>query len=148
MLLDDSNTYIKDVVAFGEAGYDAAYKWIALPTETDNTKLGFKTDTFYVKSFEGLRTYTGPDDNKAFDSYYLTETKAPEEYNLLDKPLEITFDEGDTSTKYVHTTDEIENKKGFTLPNTGGVGTVLLVVAGIVLIGLAILLTMNKKKTV
>lgn len=148
VVLDDSNTYIKDIVAPGEGGYDAAKKWIALPTETDSSKLGLKADTFYVKSFEGLRTYTGPDDNKAFDSYYLTETKAPEDYNLLDKPLEITFDEDDTSTNYVHTTDEIENKKGFTLPNTGGVGTVLLVVAGIVLIGLAILLTMNKKKTV
>lgn len=151
VVLDGDNNYIKAIVAPGETGYDTAKKWIALPTETDDTKLGLKADTFYVNSFEGLQTYTetgtGDTSVKDFNSYYLTETKAPEGYNLLDKPLEIKFVEADKDTKYVHTTDEIENKKGFTLPNTGGVGTLLLVVAGIVLIGLAIILTMNKKKT-
>ena len=48
------------------------------------------------------------------------------------------------STHIVNET--IKNSKGFTLPNTGGVGTIVLVVFGIILIGLAIILTMNKKK--
>ncbi|MBO0452010.1 SpaH/EbpB family LPXTG-anchored major pilin [Candidatus Enterococcus murrayae] len=146
VVLDSSNSYITDIVAPGETGYDTAKKWVALPSQAATGEtVGLVGDIFYVTSFEGLRTYTGPDDNKVFDSYYLVETKAPEDYNLLDEPVEVTFTETDLGTKYIHT-EAIENKKGFTLPNTGGVGTILLVVFGIVLIGLAIILTMNKKK--
>lgn len=150
VVLDSTNTHIVDIVAPGESGYEDAKKWIALPSETDASKFGLKDgeksgDTFYVKSFEGLMTYSGTDENKQFESYYLVETKAPEGYNLLDGPLEVTFTEEDNNNKHVHL-EKIENKKGFTLPNTGGIGTILLVVVGIILIGLAIILTMNKKK--
>ena len=75
--------------------------------------------------------------------YYIEETKAPSGYNLLQDPVKASFDDEDTNHVVVK---DIVNKKGFTLPNTGGVGTLLLVVFGIVLIGLAIILTMNKKK--
>lgn len=146
VILDSTNSYITDIVAPGEAGYATAKEWIALPSQADtNETLGLVGDIFYVTSFEGLKTYTGPEDNKVFESYYLVETKAPEDYNLLDGPVKVTFTEADLGTKYVHT-EAIENKNGFTLPNTGGVGTIMLVVFGIILIGLAIILTMNKKK--
>ncbi|MGM0113129.1 LPXTG cell wall anchor domain-containing protein [Enterococcus sp. DIV0187] len=135
-----------DIVAPGEPGYDAAKNWVALPSYDDTGEgLGLIDDTFYVTSFEGLRTYTESAGIKTFDSYFLVETKAPEGYNLLDEPLEVTFTEEDSGKKHIHT-ESIENKKGFTLPNTGGIGTMLLVVVGIILIGLAVLLTMNKKK--
>lgn len=146
VILDSTNTYIVDIVAPGEGGYDTAKQWVALPSHTDTGEnLGLYGDVFYVESFEGLKTYTESGGSKDFESYYLVETKAPEGYNLLDEPLEVTFTEADSNTKHVHT-EAIENKKGFTLPNTGGIGTILLVVFGIILIGLAIILTMNKKK--
>lgn len=146
VVLDSTNTHIVDIVAPGESGYDTAKKWVALPSQSDTGEtLGLVGDTFYVTSFEGLKTYTESGSTKTFETYYLVETKAPEGYNLLDKPLEVTFTEADSGTKHVHE-EGVENKKGFTLPNTGGVGTIVLVVVGIILIGLAIILTMNKKK--
>lgn len=146
VVLDSANTHIVDIVAPGESGYDTAKKWVALPSQSDTGEtLGLMGDTFYVTSFEGLKTYTESESTKTFETYYLVETKAPEGYNLLDKPLEVTFTEADSETKHVHE-EGVENKKGFTLPNTGGIGTILLVVVGIILIGLAIILTMNKKK--
>ena len=144
VVLDPTNTHIVDIVAPGETGYDTAKKWVALPSQSATKEtLGLVGDTFYVISFEGLKTYD--DSTKNFESYYLVETKAPEGYNLLDKPLEVKFTDADSDKKHVHT-EGVENKRGFTLPNTGGVGTILLVVVGIILIGLAIILTMNKKK--
>lgn len=148
VILDSTNTYIVDIVAPGESEYDAAKPWVALPSHADTGEnLGLVGDVFYVASFEGLKTYTESGGNKDFESYYLVETKAPEGYNLLDGPLEVTFTEADSNTKHVHT-ETVENKRGFTLPNTGGIGTIVLVVFGIILIGLAIILTMNKRKTV
>ena len=94
----------------------------------------------------GLATFSGLQTHKADGSamvYYIEETKAPSGYNLLQDPVKASFDDEDTNHVVVK---DIVNKKGFTLPNTGGVGTLLLVVFGIVLIGLAIILTMNKKK--
>lgn len=146
VVLDSTNAHIVDIVAPGEPGYDTAKNWVALPSQADTReKLGLVGDIFYVTSFEGLQTYTESGSTKNFESYYLVETKAPEGYNLLDGPLEVTFTDADGDKKHIHT-EEIENKRGFTLPNTGGIGTILLVVVGIILIGLAIILTMNKKK--
>lgn len=140
---DPQNIFIKKIVPAGTQG---AVNWVALPSQADTGEaLGLVGDTFYVTSFEGLKTYTESGSIKDFETYYLVETKAPEGYNLLDGPLEVTFTEDDNSNKHIHL-EKIENKKGFTLPNTGGVGTIILVVVGIILIGLAIILTMNKKK--
>lgn len=95
-----------------------------------------------LATFAGLQTHTV---DKTPMVYYIEETKAPNGYNLLQDPVEVSFADEDTNHVVVK---DIVNKKGFTLPNTGGVGTILLVVVGIILIGLAILLTTNKKKTV
>lgn len=121
-----------------------AKNWVIRPHETDSGKLGVigNGNTFYATRFEGLQTEGGNPVTK--NKYYIFETKAPEGYNLLDKVVEIDFTNEDTNTHVVEKT--IENSKGFTLPNTGGIGTMLLVVVGIVLIGLAVILTMNKNK--
>lgn len=85
--------------------------------------------------------------------YYLTETKAPGGYNKLSAPIEITItdaknangdaapdgivdDEGAT-TGYVQAT--VVNTQGFVLPTTGGMGTALFTIAGVVLMGASVL---------
>jgi LPXTG-motif cell wall-anchored protein len=118
-----------------------AKNWVIRPHETESGNLGVNGDTFYATKFEGLQTESGSPAVK--NKYYVFETKAPDGYNLLDEVVEVDFAKED-STHIVNET--IENSKGFTLPNTGGVGTIVLVVFGIILIGLAIILTMNKKK--
>lgn len=97
-------------------------------------------DSTGLATFAGLKTHK---DETTEMEYYIEETKAPSGYNLLQDPVKVSF--ADEDTNHV-VTKEILNKKGFTLPKTGGIGTMILVVIGIVLIGLAIILTMNKKK--
>lgn len=72
--------------------------------------------------------------------YTLTETKAPADYNLPKDPFDITItNEGQGKANGNINgiiTQNIENSKGFSLPSTGGMGTVLFTVAGIALIAL------------
>ncbi len=98
---------------------------------------------------EGNLTLSGLD----VGTYYLTETKAPGGYNKLSAPIEITItdaknaagdaapdgivdDEGAT-TGYVQAT--VVNTQGFVLPTTGGMGTALFTIAGVVLMGASVL---------
>ncbi|WP_438788218.1 SpaH/EbpB family LPXTG-anchored major pilin [Enterococcus sp. DIV0756] len=143
VLLDPSKNYIEAIVP---KGTEHAVDWIALPShQATGEPLGFKDGKFYVESFEGLLTYTETGSTKKYEEYYLIETLAPEGYNLLDEPEKVQFADGVDDQTVL--SKAIENRRGFTLPKTGGIGTILLVVVGIVLIGLAIILTMNKKKT-
>ena len=105
-----------------------------------------------VSGDDGVALFSGLKTHKSYDAngdptdpitYYIEETKAPDGYNLLQDPVQVSF--ADENDKHV-VAKGIVNKKGFTLPNTGGIGMILLVVIGIVFIGLAIILTMSKKK--
>lgn len=143
VLLDPTKKYIQAIVPHGT---ENAVDWIALPShKTTNEPLGFKNGKFYVESFEGLVTYTQVGDTKNYEDYYLIETLAPEGYNLLDAPVKVEFTDGVDDQTVL--SKEVENRRGFTLPKTGGMGMIVLVVVGIVLIGLAIILSMSKKKT-
>lgn len=141
--LDTTKTYIIDILDKDDTGYADAYPWIVRPHETVAGNLGLQGTTFYATSFEGLQTHTVSGTDTNWNSYWVVETKAPKDYNLLGSPVQVTFKSG--LTNYI-LSETVINKKGFTLPNTGGIGTMLLVVAGIVLIGLAVILTMNKNK--
>lgn len=79
-------------------------------------------------------------------TYELTETKAPNGYIKLSAPVTITITDADPNGKvddgsasvdgtdgYVELT--VENGKGFTLPSTGGMGTMLFTAIGTVLMG-------------
>ncbi|MEE0709022.1 MAG: SpaH/EbpB family LPXTG-anchored major pilin [Gemmiger sp.] len=105
----------------------------------------------------GLLTLSGLDAG----TYYLTETKAPGGYNKLSAPILVEIKDlkngiADAEPKgsngkpeYTLTTPDateteatdgyvpltVVNSKGFTLPSTGGMGTVLFTTIGIVLMG-------------
>jgi len=82
-------------------------------------------------------------------TYYLVETAAPSGYNLLTSPITVVVDSttADTTT---HLTDvNVTNVKGFILPITGGTGTILFTVTGLILIAAAgVFLVAYKKKKV
>jgi len=95
----------------------------------------------------------------AYKTYWLVETKTPEgsdgrAYNLLLEPIEVTFTQ--TKSRYnnwytlgSNITDAIRvrNSNRFTLPRTGGIGTILFTAGGVALIGVAVFLfALGKKK--
>lgn len=108
-------------------------------------------------------------------TYYLVETKTNDGYNLLQAPVEIelaieyatttttkiTTEDGVTTTattvvnqKFEDAdgnngtiTNTVKNSKGFTLPVTGGMGTILFSVIGLALVaGAAVILICSRKK--
>lgn len=102
-------------------------------------------------------------------TYYIKETKAPKGYNLLKDTIEVKYvisytgsedltgrhqtanvtiaNNNGTVTNEGHLHYGIENKKGFTLPTTGGMGTVIFSVLGIALVlaGLLVISASRKK---
>lgn len=95
-------------------------------------------------------------------TYTLTETKSPAGYTLLTQPITIVINAKEDGTFKDATIDgtpvttsvvdgmipvEVKNSKGFTLPSTGGMGTYLFTVGGIVIMaGAAFALIAMKKR--
>lgn len=86
-----------------------------------------------------------------YDTYYLTETEAPNGFNKLKKAVKIEMTAGGLGTFKIDdaTTPaskaEIENKTGVVLPSTGGVGTTMMYIVGAaLLIGSGVLLITKK----
>lgn len=92
--------------------------------------------------FYGLKTGT----------YWIAETKAPKgpdgyTYTLLKEPIEIVVTES-TGNGDANTDINVVNTLGFKLPTTGGMGTVIFTIGGIVLmLGAAVLLVRSNKKS-
>lgn len=90
------------------------------------------------------------------DTYYLEETKAPDGYNRLKDPVKVVItatiagDKTSTTTiTYNETatgTVKIENQTGVELPSTGGIGTTVFYVIGGLLMGVAVVLLVTRKK--
>ena len=85
-------------------------------------------------------------------TYYLKEVKAPGGYNLLQNAVEIKLTDADKNGKLDTSTDNVltgikaVNSKGFNLPVTGGIGTVLFTVVGVVLMASGVLLVLVYRK--
>lgn len=138
-------------------------KWVLVATKSTSDVEGTKGQL----TFDGLSNGT----------YYLVETKTNAGYNLLSKPVEVkltishetswtkdTWDEdgkvfnkhSKNTTTFTGTgwndnkfdTTTVINRKGFTLPRTGGFGTLLFSGIGALLVvgGIGVLMSTKKKK--
>ena len=96
-------------------------------------------------------------------TYYLEETEAPVGYNKLTKPIEVKItatpdatgvsetveyknQNDSTYTPATNATVKVLNKAGTQLPSTGGIGTTLFYVIGGVLMAVAAVLLVTKKR--
>lgn len=90
------------------------------------------------------------------DTYYLEEIKAPDGYNRLKEPVNVVITANIASGKTVTATItynetatgtvRIENQTGVELPSTGGIGTTVFYVIGGLLMGVAVVLLVTRKK--
>lgn len=82
----------------------------------------------------------------AAGTYTLTETEAPEGYNKLTSDVSIKIEAEKEDTDDGYTELEITNSKDFTLPSTGGMGTTLFTVSGILLMAAGFILFLRTKR--
>lgn len=156
-VLDDDAAKAKGLDVTGDK------KWVLVTTKSTSNDQGTKGQL----TFDGLSNGT----------YYLVETKTNAGYNLLSKPVEVkltithktswtkdTWNEdgkvfnkhSKNTTTFTGTgwngdkfdTTTVINRKGFTLPRTGGFGTLLFSGIGALLVvgGVGVLMSTKKKK--
>ena len=137
------------------------------------TKVNFKGDTTtgYIVDASGVAVLTSNNTGvikmSGLDTgiYWLQEISAPDGYNVLKDPVKIVIEKVASSNNTVkdysknvlnETGDDgytsgifILNKKGPTLPETGGIGTVVFTASGLIIMGIVLLIALsnNKKKS-
>ena len=162
-------TSIVDAETVKKAGLDSTKSWILV-------KSGLTTNASGIIDTSDSTNATNYTHGLANGDYYLVETKTVDGYNLLTKPVEVKLDvtatttwqktnvydaSGNlvkhgtvTKTTFTHTSTKTElavakviNRKGFTLPVTGGFGTLLFSGIGVLLVlaGVGVLFSLKKK---
>jgi len=134
--------------------YAAGEYRVATPAEIANTGVTKTTDL--VSDAGGKIVVKGIDEG----TYYLFETQAPAGYNILNGAITITltrdFDTGvfATATDVVKTytngtengTVNVQNNSGVQLPTTGGMGTTIFTVIGLLLMTSVVVVFITRKK--
>ena len=127
-------------------------KFVKVSDETEDTELTYRvaktgeenTVTEITTPSSGKFTIQGLD----ADTYLLTEEEQPKGYNKLASPITVVIEANGKvkiDTSYVSVV-EVENKTGTILPSTGGMGTTIIYMVGVVLvIGSGIVLLSKKK---
>jgi len=123
-------------------------KWTQdlIDINTDTSKFGSQTvgeDIIMKSGTDGTFEIKGL---KAGD-YWLVETKAPsfnnKQYNLLRDPAIFTV----TETSYDTTnTMKVENNSGIQIPKTGGIGTLVFTILGVMLMGAAVMMYRRERQ--
>ena len=107
---------------------------------------GVKLEGDKVTAADGSVTFDKYEANGTNYDYYLVETAAPSGYNLLDNAVKVNFTDAEVEATAGVYTVKIANTSGIQLPITGGTGTVIFTVIGIVLMAGAVVLLIASRK--
>lgn len=158
--VDETQTFSFGIPVFKYTGLtktglaDAQFKLYNDKACKDEVKLTKADDHTYRVDPKGNATMVSPIDGKfnvnglKAGTYYLKEMAAPKGYNKLANPIKVTIDNDGKITADDKTTTEVgvENKSGTLLPSTGGMGTTLIYLAGIVLVVLSGYVLISKRR--
>lgn len=104
-----------------------------------------KDATEVTTNDEGAAEFKGLKDG----AYKLVETAAPEGYNMLTAPVDVTIAGGDATVDNLGaltTKADVANSTGSTLPETGGMGTTLFyALGGIMVLGAAVVMVVRRR---
>ena len=133
--------------------------------DTPMVKVSFSPSAAFVDADNKVTIATSDADGKVYfygladGEYYAVETKAPAGYNLLQNPIKllvgIAEQNGNESTETAAEGEAVahpiniypvENRAGAVLPETGGMGTTLLYVGGSLLLLMAFVSLVAKRK--
>ena len=156
---DINKTYGMDGSALAGAVFQLQKKGEGTPIKLIVENAGDETQSAVVRSAKtgegnAVDTITTPESGKitfkGLDAaeYQLVETKAPDGYNKLQKPVDVTivanYDQDGTLNNWTvngggnDVALNIQNNKGTLLPETGGMGTILFTLVGAAAIGYGI----------
>lgn len=139
--------------------------WTDVPTAGDNGEISWPETSVLTSNENGLFTVTGLDAG----TYKLREIVAPAGYNLLKDDITVVItatiaagNDGKTTLTNLEVTADrtagtgnvnsgivgitIANNKGSTLPETGGIGTTIFYTVGGILVLVAVVLLVTKKR--
>lgn len=107
---------------------------------------GIKLEGDKITNTDGVTVFEKYEANADKYDYYLVETAAPSGYNILDNAVKVNFTDAEVATTEGIYTVNVPNSSGIKLPVTGGTGTVIFTVIGIVLMAGAVLLFVFARK--
>lgn len=143
------------------AGLDNAKFWKKIDTLTTDasgiaTHNGLSNGTYYLvetKTNDGYNLLKKPIEvilNVQYTTITKTESAWVEDTNgqkqVKSEITETTFTSADSTTQQGIKVQKVINKKGFTLPTTGGIGTFVFTFAGIAMMAAAVILLITGKK--
>lgn len=121
-------------------------EWTTVPEVGQGGTITWPANTTLTTDANGKIEIAGLD----ADTYYLRETAAPAGYNKLANDVEVKIVPTKTSDGKSMTltpvTAKVENKSGTELPSTGGMGTTIFYVLGGILVVVAAVLLITKKR--
>lgn len=132
VLLNNDKTEVAEVVDGKIAGWE----------KVEDVNL---EDYALTTGADGKISITGLDS----DTYYLREIEAPAGYNKLADDVEIVIvgmDNGGETVTYTTVVAEVNNNSGTELPDTGGIGTKIFYYVGGVLVALAAVVFVTRKR--